>query len=382
VVNYLKNIRRILITGGAGFIGSHLADGLLEQGYDVRVLDNLEPQVHGALQQKPEYLKEQIEFVKGDIQDRNTIRECLEGIDAIFHFAANVGIGQSMYQIANYISVNTTGTANLLDCLVHEEHTVKKVIVASSMSIYGEGKYSCPNCGVIFPKQRETADLQAKLWELKCPTCSALLTPLPTDESKPLYPSSIYAQSKRHQEEMVLLVGETYGIPTVALRFFNVYGPRQALSNPYTGVCAIFSSRLKNHTPPVIYEDGLQSRDFIHIHDLVAANLLALTKQAANYEIFNVGTGVPVTILEIAQVLIDTMQIDIEPQIINQFRKGDIRHCFADISKIRNTLNFKPKISFQEGIHDLITWVTAQTDVEDKFPQVHSELNKYKLTID
>jgi dTDP-L-rhamnose 4-epimerase len=250
------------------------------------------------------------------------------------------------------------------------------------MSIYGEGKYSCPNCGVIFPKQRETADLQAKLWELKCPTCSALLTPLPTDESKPLYPSSIYAQSKRHQEEMVLLVGETYGIPTVALRFFNVYGPRQALSNPYTGVCAIFSSRLKNHTPPVIYEDGLQSRDFIHIHDLVAANLLALTKQAANYQIFNVGTGVPITILEIAQVLIDTMQIEIEPQIINQFRKGDIRHCFADISKIRNTLNFKPKISFQEGIHDLITWVIAQTDVEDKFPQVHSELNKYKLTID
>jgi dTDP-L-rhamnose 4-epimerase len=377
----MKNIKKILVTGGAGFIGSHLADALIEKGYNVRVLDNLEPQVHGSSQRKPDYLNENIEFIKGDVQDRKTIKDSIEGVDAIFHFAANVGVGQSMYQIAKYISVNTNGTANLLDSLVNEQHSVKKIIVASSMSIYGEGKYNCPNCGVMSPKQREIGDLQAKKWELKCSKCASILKPIPTDETKPLFCSSIYAQSKRHQEEMVLLVGETYGIPAVALRFFNVYGTRQALSNPYTGVCAIFSSRLKNKNPPIIYEDGLQSRDFIHVKDLVSANILALEKQAANYEVFNVGTGIAISILEIAKILIDIMKVKIEPQITQQFRKGDIRHCFADITKITNKLGFKPKINFQEGMKELIAWVNAQMKVEDKFQKVNSELNKYKLTM-
>ena len=377
----MGKIHNILVTGGAGFIGSHLCDALIEKGYNVRVLDNLEPQVHGTTQTKPKYLQDKIEFVRGDVQNRETIKANLEGMDAVYHFAACVGVGQSMYEIAKYISVNTGGTANLLDCLVNEPHSIKKLIIPSSMSIYGEGKYECPNCGVAFPRERELDALKVKQWELKCPICQSILKPLPTDESKPLFPSSIYAQSKRHQEEMALLTGQTYGIPTVSLRFFNVYGTRQALSNPYTGVCAIFLSRLQNKNPPIIYEDGLQSRDFIHVKDLVAANILALEKQAANFEIFNVGTGLAISILEIAKTLIKTLKIQIEPKIVSQFRKGDIRHCFADISKIKRALGFKPKVNFESGIKDVLEWVKTQGDIEDKFQNVESELGKRGLTV-
>jgi dTDP-L-rhamnose 4-epimerase len=286
-----------------------------------------------------------------------------------------------MYQIDKYISVNTHGTAKLFDFIVNQETIIKKIIIASSMSIYGEGKYTCPNCGVVFPHLRDSELLKANQWELRCPSCSSILKPIPTDESKPLFPTSIYAQSKRHQEEMALLIGQTYGIPTVALRLFNVYGSRQALSNPYTGVCAIFSGRLKNNNPPIIYEDGLQSRDFIHIQDLVAANVLALEKQAADYEIFNVGSGNPITILDIANILIKMMHVKVKPQILNQYRKGDIRHCFADISKIKTTLGFEPKIKIQTGIQDLVNWVRAQSAVEDKFQMMETELKTHKLTL-
>jgi len=380
-VKYMGKIHNVLVTGGAGFIGSHLCDALIEKGYNVRVLDNLDPQVHGTTQTTPKYLTEKVELVRGDIQDRETIKTTLEGIDAIYHFAASVGIGQSMYKIAQYVSVNTGGTANLLDCLVNEPHSVKKLIIPSSMSIYGEGKYECPNCGITFPRERDVTALNAKQWELTCPKCHSILKPLPTDESKPLFPSSIYAQSKRHQEEMALLIGKTYGIPTVSLRFFNVYGTRQALSNPYTGVCAIFFSRLKNNNPPVIYEDGLQSRDFIHIKDLVDANLLALEKQVANFEIFNVGTGVALSILDIAKTLIKALKIQIEPKILYQFRKGDIRHCFADITKIKRVLGFQPKFNFERGIKDVLEWVKTQENIEDKFQKVESELGKRGLTV-
>jgi len=377
----MGKIQNILITGGAGFIGSHLADALINKGYFVRVLDNLEPQVHGDQQKKPNYLNEKIEFIQGDIQDLDIIKKSIIDIDAIYHFAANVGVGQSMYQIDKYISVNTQGTARLFDYLVNGEHSIQKILVASSMSIYGEGKYNCSKCGVVSPKGRQLVDLKAKQWDLKCPACRNILVPIPTDELKPLYSTSIYAQSKRHQEEMSILIGQTYGIPTVALRFFNVYGTRQALSNPYTGVCAIFSSRLKNNNPPIIYEDGLQSRDFIHINDLISANILALEKQAANYEILNVGTGIATPILDLAKIFIQIMQVKTEPQVLNQYRKGDIRHCFADITKIKKKLGFKPKIQLQDGLKDLIEWVNSQIEVEDKFETVESELQKHGLKL-
>ncbi|MHA1649180.1 MAG: SDR family NAD(P)-dependent oxidoreductase [Candidatus Helarchaeota archaeon] len=378
----MKRFHNILITGGAGFIGSHLADRLIEKGYSVKVLDNLEPQVHGSSQKPPSYLHKQVEFVRGDIRERDVLQRVLEGIDAIYHFAASVGVGQSMYQIEKYISVNTLGTARLFDIIINQETSIQKLIMASSMSIYGEGKYNCPNCGVIYPHLRDFQLLKAKQWEHICPSCGKILEPLPTDELKPLYPTSIYAQSKMHQEEMAMLLGQTYGLPVVALRFFNVYGTRQALSNPYTGVCAIFSSRLKNKTPPKIYEDGLQTRDFIHIKDLVTANILALEKQAANYEIFNVGTGVPTSILDIAKFMIQIMRVPVTPQILQQFRKGDIRHCYADITRIKTKLGFDPKIKVQDGLKDLINWVNTLPSVEDKFSVAEFELKKRGLTLD
>ncbi|MFX1293616.1 MAG: SDR family NAD(P)-dependent oxidoreductase [Promethearchaeota archaeon] len=378
----MKKIQNILVTGGAGFIGSHLIDTLINKGYNVKVVDNLEPQVHGASQQIPVYLNKKVDFILGDIRDLEVIQRSIEDVDAIYHFAASVGVGQSMYQIDKYVSINTQGTARLFDFLVNRENDVQKIIIASSMSIYGEGKYECQNCGIVFPPLRDIDSLKSKQWELKCLTCGSTLKRLPTDESKPLYPNSIYAQSKRHQEEMALLIGKNYGIPTVVLRFFNVYGTRQSLSNPYTGVCAIFSSRLKNNNPPIIYEDGLQTRDLIHISDIVAANILALEKQAANFEIFNVGSGTAITILDIAKILIQLMQIQVKPKIVNQFRKGDIRHCYANITKIRNKLGFKPKIKIQDGFKDLIDWVNAQISVEDKFQVAESELQKHGLTMD
>ncbi|MHA1264581.1 MAG: NAD-dependent epimerase/dehydratase family protein [Candidatus Helarchaeota archaeon] len=377
----MPTIKTILITGGAGFIGSHLADALIEAGYSVRVLDNLSPQVHPTSPPPPSYLNEQVEFVKGDITDIHALSASIEGIDAIYHFAAAVGVGQSMYQINQYITVNTRGTALLLDLLVNKEHSVKKLIIASSMSIYGEGKYSCDSCGIVFPTERNIDSLKAKQWDFICPDCGQPLKPMPTDEKSQLHPTSIYAQSKRHQEEMTLLIGATYGIPTTALRFFNVYGSRQSLSNPYTGVCAIFSNRLQNNLAPIIYEDGLQSRDFIHIRDLVAANILCLEKSAADHQIFNVGTGQPTTILEIAQHLLHLFHLPLKPQITGHYRKGDIRHCFADITKIRKKLGFQPTISIKKGLHDLINWVLSQPKIENNFQMVDSELEKHGLKL-
>ncbi len=375
----MRNIHNILITGGAGFIGSHLADSLIKQGYNVRVLDNLESQVHGPLQKIPDYLNKKVGFTQGSILEPEILRKSLQDMDAVFHFAANVGVGQSMYQIPKYISTNTQGTANLLDILVNEENSIQKVILASSMSIYGEGKYHCANCGDIFPVSRDIESLKARQWEICCSKCGKILKAVPTDENKPLNPTSIYAQSKRHQEEMILLIGKTYGIPMVALRLFNVYGTRQALSNPYTGVCAIFSSRLKNKLPPVIYEDGLQSRDFIHVKDVASASILALEKKAADGEVFNVGTGSALTILDVARILTRIFHLKIKPQILNQFRKGDIRHCFADITKIQEKLGFQPIFKLESGFKDVIEWVNAHPSVEDKFQIVESELEKRGL---
>lgn len=372
---------KILITGGAGFIGSYLVDALVEKGYDVRVFDSLEPQVHGQGRYSPEYLNPAAELVVGDVRDRAALKAALDGVDVVFHYAAAVGVGQSMYEIHRYVEANTLGGATLLDILANDRLGVRKLIVASSMSIYGEGKYECGTCGVAYPQLRQDEQLRQRTWEMLCPACGGEMRPLPTDEDKPLFPTSIYAVTKRDHEEMFLCFGRAYSIPTVALRFFNVYGPRQALSNPYTGVAAIFSARLLNGQPPVIYEDGLQSRDFVHVTDVARASLLAMELDEADYEVFNVGTGRSLTILEIARMLIDHLAGgQVEPQIVGKYRRGDIRHCFADIGKIKDRLGFTPQVSFEDGLSDLISWVKEQ-EAADRFHQVDSELKGKRLIV-
>ena len=365
---------KILVTGGAGFIGSFLVDALLERGDEVRIYDALVPQVHGPQQARPDYLNPHAEFIQGDVRDRDSLGKALAGVDVVVHLAAAVGVGQSMYEIERYTSVNTLGGAVLLDLLANTKHNVRKMLVASSMSIYGEGKYLCAEHGAVYPRLRPEAQLQARDWEMKCPHCGRDASPAPTDEDKPLFPTSIYAITKRDHEEMFLSTGFAYGIPTVALRFFNVYGPRQALSNPYTGVMAIFSGRLLNYQPPVIYEDGAQTRDFIHISDIVQGLLLALDRPEADHQVLNLGTGVPTSIGQVARLLIKHLaDDDIEPQVLNQFRAGDIRHCYADVSKARRLLGFEPRVPLDEGLGDLLAWVKEQT-AQDRFAQVEKEL--------
>src|SRR3989338_8986047 len=363
---------KILVTGGAGFIGSFLVDRLVRDGHEVRIYDNLDPQVHRH-QKKPAYLNKGAEFIQGDVRDRESLAKALEGIEVIFHEAAAVGVGQSQYQIKHYMDVNTGGTANLLDILANRKHRVQKIIVAASMSSYGEGGYRCATCGDLRPPTRPEAQLAKKQWELLCPQCKAILTPIPISETAERQCQSMYALSKMDQEEMVLNFGKTYGIPAVALRYFNVYGPRQSLSNPYTGVAAIFMSRIKNNRSPVVYEDGLQTRDFISVHDIVEANILAMTKSEANEGAFNVGSGQKLSILDIANVLIELYGSSIRPQVTCRFRKGDIRHCIADISKVKTKLGFKPKVSFQEGMKELIHY-SQEGEAIDLFDQASQEL--------
>jgi len=372
--------KKILVTGGAGFIGSYLVDKLIELGYEVMVFDNLEPQVHGDGQKIPKYLNKECEFIKGDIRNRDELKKALKDREIVFHQAAAVGVGQSMYEINKYTEVNILGTSNLLDILANENHRVEKLIIASSMSVYGEGKYSCVNCGVVYPKLRSLSQLKKGEWEMRCPFCNQEVQSLPTDEEKPLHPTSVYSISKRDQEEMCLTIGRAYRIPTVALRYFNVYGPRQALSNPYTGVAAIFSSRILNNHPPCIFEDGLQSRDFTHVSDIVQANLLAMESNDADYEVFNVGTGRPLTVLNIAEALIKSLSSSVDMNIVRKYREGDIRHCYADISKIRDQLGFQPKVKFEKGISEFIGWVRGE-EARDQFEKSRRELEEKGLTV-
>lgn len=372
-------MKSVLVTGGAGFIGSHIVDALIARGHRVRVLDALVPQVHGSNGAEPKYLPESAEFIRGDVADIEAWRTALEGVDVIFHEAAEVGVGQSMYEIVRYMRANTLGTAILLELLTGREYSIEKLIVASSMSIYGEGAYRCSTCGLVFPQLRSAEQLLNRQWEMLCPNCHQAVTPEPTAEDKPLFPTSIYAISKRDQEEMCLTVGRAYDIPTVALRYFNVYGPRQSVSNPYTGVAAIFSSRLLNQRPPLIFEDGLQSRDFVHVSDIVQANLLAMKNDAANYEVFNIGTGRPLSVLDVADALTRAMQLEIKPQVVEKSREGDIRHCYSDISKARRILDYKPKVAFEDGVSDLVKWVKNQESL-DLVNRAVQELEQRGLT--
>lgn len=369
---------KILVTGGAGFIGSYLTDLLLEKGYSVRIIDNLEPQVHGLSGKKPKYLNPEAEFIKSDINNQATLKKALQGIDVVFHLASAVGVGQSMYQIKKYTFVNDVGTANLLELITQTKNKVQKIIVASSMSIYGEGKYKCQRCGIFYPKKRSEKQIKKKIWEMLCPICGKEAMPIPTDEEKRLFTQSIYAINKSSQEQMCLAIGNAYKIPTVALRYFNAYGPRQALSNPYTGVLAIFSCRVLNHHPPIIFEDGLQSRDFIHVKDLARANVMAMEKKEADYEIFNVGSGKRTNLIELSNFLIKSISPNLKMDITNKFREGDVRHCFADTTKIKKKLGFFPKIKLENGLIDLLNWLKTQK-ATDKVTKMSLELKKRGL---
>jgi dTDP-L-rhamnose 4-epimerase len=366
-----------LVTGGAGFIGSHVVDALLRDGRNVRVLDSLDPQVHDG---NPSYLSEGAEFVHGDVRDRDAVRACLHGVNDLVHLAAAVGVGQSMYEIERYTSVNTLGAAVVLEEAVAARGQLAKIVVASSMSIYGEGLYRCPaEERLVSPSARPEEQLRARRWEPLCPSCGAALDAVPTAESTHVTPESIYAIGKRDHEEMFLVAGRAYGIPTTALRFFNVYGPRQALSNPYTGVAAIFSSRLMSGNAPIIFEDGGQSRDFVHVSDIVSAVVAALEPRAADGQAVNVGTGRSVSVLEVAEVLSRELGVDIEPDVRNQFRAGDIRHCFADIERARHLLGFRPSVEFEDGMRDLIAWLSDATAV-DRVNEATEALQRRGLT--
>ncbi|MFN8625145.1 MAG: NAD-dependent epimerase/dehydratase family protein [Candidatus Binatia bacterium] len=368
----------VLVAGGAGFIGSHLVDALVRWGHVVRVLDALVPQVHGERADWPVWLPREVERLRGDVSDPDIWREALRGVEVVYHLAAEVGVGQSMYEIARYMNANAMGTAHLLQALVRGKRSLQKLIVASSMSVYGEGAYRTGVGETVYPPLRSWARLAARQWEMIDPSERALL-PIPTAEDKPLFPTSIYAISKRTQEEMCLAVGRAYRIPTIALRFFNVYGPRQALSNPYTGAIAIFSSRLLNGKAPLIFEDGRQSRDLVHVQDVVQALLLCMERDSANYEAMNVGTGRAVTILDAAKVLSRELGVNVEPQVVNQFREGDVRHCFADIGKAQRLLGYRPAITFEDGIGDLVRWVRRQS-AEDRLELATAELRARGLT--
>ncbi|MGN6258019.1 MAG: NAD-dependent epimerase/dehydratase family protein [Solirubrobacterales bacterium] len=361
---------RILITGGAGFIGSHLARHLLRQGHEVRALDRLDPQVHPE-RLRPDYLDDEVELVKGDVRDPAAVAEALEGVDAVVHLAARVGVGQSMYEIADYCSVNTVGTGVLLEAML--EHPVRRLVVASSMSIYGEGLYRDADGAVAEAVERDRCQLERGEWEPAARDGRAL-TPEPTPESKKPCLSSIYALNKYDQERMCLLFGSSYDVPTTAMRFFNVYGPDQALSNPYTGVLAIFGGRLLNGRPPLIFEEGEQRRDFVSVHDVARACALALECDEAAGCAVNVGSGESITVREIARRLARvTGRENVRAKVTGKYRVGDIRHCFADITLARAVLGYEPQIALDDGMAELADWLEGQT-AEDRVESAHGEL--------
>lgn len=368
----------LLVTGGAGFVGSHLVDALVERGHRVRILDSLVEQVHGR--RVPEYLNKNAEFIHADVCDAEAVGRALDGIDVVYHQASAVGVVQSMYEIPRFVKANDYGTAILLDEILKRRDRIQKLIAASSMSIYGESAYFCETCNKEFyPQLRNNEQLAAHNWEFTCERCEGFLKPVGTKEEKPLFPTTVYAVNKLAQEHYCLCVGRAYKIPTVALRYFNVYGTRQALSNPYTGICAIFSARLLNDERPLIFEDGGQTRDFVHVSDIVQANLLALETVKADYEAVNVGTGQAFSVREIAEILAKGLNKNIEPEISGKYREGDIRHCIADITKAESLLGYKPKVKLEEGLVGLLDWVKDQQKPDDRVATATVELTTNNL---
>ena len=361
----------VLITGGAGFIGSHLASELMRHGYRVRVLDNLSPHIHGSEKKRPKYLDPEVQLVIGDVRDPDAVRRALKGIDAVYHLAAVAGVGQSMYQIAEYTTINHLGTAVLLEQLTQQR--VQRLVVASSMSIYGEGLYRAPDGTTCTGIERTADQLKAADWQARN-AAGEVLTAIPTPETKPPSLASVYSLSKYDQERMCLMVGRAYGIPTVALRFFSVYGPNQELCNSNAGVLASFASRLLNGKPPVIYEDGHQQRDFVSVYDVARGCHQALEADAAAGQVINIGSGHRYTIRAVAQRFARVLgKEDLKPEITRKYRMGDIRHCFADISLARQVLGYRPQVSLEEGLQDLAEWYELQA-AQDRVAEAGEEL--------
>ena len=365
-------MKNILITGGAGFIGNYVSNFANKKGYNVTILDNLDKQVHGENQSWPDYLDKDINKVHGDIRDSNLVNELVKKNEYIIHLASAVGVGQSMYEVEHYTSVNSLGTGVLLQAIVNNKENIKKIIIASSMSVYGEGSYLDNNGNLSFPEERKDSDMIDLNWDFDG------YKPIPTNEEKPLKPSSIYALNKREQEENCLCIGKTYNIPTLAFRMFNVYGPYQALSNPYTGVVAIFSSRILSNQPPIIYEDGLQMRDFVYVEDVANAYIDALDTDFEGQHILNLGSGEQINIYNIAIELSKILQFNVKPTISNKFRSGDIRNCFADITKIKKVIGWKPQYSMNEGMKRLLSWLIS-VQKENLGNDASDDLKKFGL---
>lgn len=344
--------KKILVTGGAGFIGSHLVDKLIEQGHEVRILDNLNKQAHPN--GKPEYLNPKAEFLQGDVRARYPVSKALEDIEVVFHEVARIGVGQSMQKPHMYVDNNCNGTAVLMDMIVNGKFPVEQVIVAGSINGYGEGLYTCSDCGDFHPNARTEEQLKNKDWNIICPECKLPACPVPAPETTLLDCTSVYGLTKKMQEDLVLLLGKANGIKATCLRYANVYGPRQALNNPYSGAAALFINKVLNNEQPLIFEDGLQQRDFVSVQDVVEANILAMESPAADQEVFNVGTGEQSTVLEMARQIISSLEKDFEPLVPGEYRVGDVRHSAIDISKIKSKLGFKPKVKFKDGLEHLI----------------------------
>ncbi len=375
--------KNILITGGSGFIGSNLSLKLIEKGHIITVLDNLSKQIHGdtPLITSPLYLsiKDKVNFIEGTVTSPTDLKAAIKDQDVIVHLAAETGTGQSMYQIEHYSNVNIGGTALLLDILTNTKHKVRKVIIASSRSIYGEGKYLSEELGFVYPKHRTDTYMEKGDFEVKHPGCVKPLKLVATDEESKIHPSSVYGITKQNQEQMIMTVCPTINIAPVAFRYQNVYGPGQSLSNPYTGILSIFSTLIKNGKEINIFEDGKESRDFVFIDDVVNATILGIEKDEANNEIFNVGRGVPTDVNTVLQELLENYQMEVPVKISGNYRLGDIRHNFADLNKIKQKLGFTPKVSFKEGIKKFAAWVNTQTIQADKYNQSIDEMKQKGL---
>lgn len=374
---------KILITGGAGFIGSNLALYLIENGYEVTVLDNLSEQIHGtnAENDSPLYnsIKGKVHFIKGSVTNVEDWLKAIADNETIVHFAAETGTGQSMYQIKKYTDVNVGGTAIMLDILANNKTNVKKVVVASSRSIYGEGKYLTKKGEIVYPGHRSSAEMDAGNFEVTHPGAEGPLQLAATDEGSKIHPSSVYGITKYNQEQMVMTVCPSIGISPVAFRYQNVYGPGQSLSNPYTGILSIFSTLIKNNKPINIFEDGKESRDFVYIDDVVKATFLGIEKSEANGEIFNVGTGVAVTVSEVANLLVELYGVAVPLQVTGNYRLGDIRHNYADTTKIERLLSFKPAFDFKTGLKNFTNWVNRQQVQQSKYEESINEMRSKGL---
>lgn len=375
--------KNVLITGGAGFIGTALSLTLISKGYKIRVLDNLSKQIHGDTPEKSHLfnlIKDKVEFIKGDVRNRQDWLTALKDQHIIIHLAAETGTGQSMYEIEKYTDVNIKGTSILWDILANQkDHSVEKLVIASSRSIYGEGKYECDQHGIVYPKERKENDMLQKDFNVKCPICNSNANLLATDEISKIHPSSIYGLTKQVQEEMCMIAGKSLNIPVVAYRYQNVYGPGQSLSNPYTGILSIFSTRIKNNNEINIFEDGEESRDFVYIQDVVDATILGVEKDEANYNVYNVGSGIQTTVVDVIKNLTKEYDSNVNYTISGNFRLGDIRDNYADLSKITEDLGFKPKVSFEQGIKLFCQWVSNQEIQSDQYSKSFEEMKNKGL---